>query len=101
MIVSLYRDVVHQIVYPASIPPNNISLNFKFDESCHHYSSNKTDLITMKFCTYQDSCAVLVCAKFHCYPTDIRENMNQFYMNGICNLMKILFVWWVVRTVGT
>ena len=27
----------------------------------------------MKFCTYQDSCAVLVCAKFHCDLTFMRK----------------------------
>ena len=49
----------------------------KFDENCHHYSLIKTaDPITTKFCTYQDSCAVLVWSRFGCDQTDMTVNTN-------------------------
>ena len=35
------------------------------------------DPISMKFCTYQDSTAVLVCTEFNCDQTDMRENMRK------------------------
>ena len=48
---------------------------FKFDENRHHHSLAKTDHITMKFCTKQDSSAVLACAKFHYDRPDIKEHI--------------------------
>ena len=47
---------------------------FKFDEGCFYYK--KTILNMMKFCTYQDSCAALVCAKFCHDPADTKENIG-------------------------
>ena len=50
--------------------------NSKFDENYYCCSSKKTNLITTQFCTYQDSSAVLACAKF-CYDqTHLREDMH-------------------------
>ena len=40
--------------------------NFEFDKDSLVYTSSYITQITKKFCTYQDSTAVLVCAKFHC-----------------------------------
>ena len=34
--------------------------------------------ITTNFCTYQDNWVVLVCAKFCCDQTDMRENIDKF-----------------------
>ena len=45
---------------------NQILSNFKFDLDMFVYMCSHINLITRKFCTYQHSCAVLVCAKFCC-----------------------------------
>ena len=47
-----------------SVPLTICLRSFKFSENYKHFWWQKIDLITMKFCTYQDSYAVLVCAKF-------------------------------------
>ena len=61
--------------------------NIKCDKSYNHYSLKKTTLITMKICTYQDSSAVLVCAKFHCDHINISENINEHIS------IKFVFLW--------
>ena len=50
---------------PAPSPTMNW-LNFKFYYDMFAYIFSLICLITMDLCTYQDSTAVLVCAKFHC-----------------------------------
>ena len=50
--------------------------NSKFDEICLCYSLTKTDPITKKFCTPQDHCTVLECAKFHCDLIDVRDDIK-------------------------
>ena len=54
----------HVLVF---VPLTKFELNFKFDSDYQTlvYILFPISLITMIFCTYQDSCPVLVCAKFH------------------------------------
>ena len=40
--------------------------------------NSKSDPITTKFCTYQDSYTVLVRTKFHCNQTDILESIFKY-----------------------
>ena len=56
------------------VPLMKFPSNSKADENII-ITKMTTDLLTMKFCTYQDSYAVLVRAKFHCDQTDIRGNI--------------------------
>ena len=58
--------------------------NLIFHENNYH----KTDPITMKFCTYQDSTAVLVCAKFHCDRIDVRGCITKYILKLDRNCMS-------------
>ena len=64
-----------------SIQLNIFQSKSKSNEICHHYSLEKSYLIRMKLCTYQDSCAVLVCAKYHC--DDSNRYINTEYHTSI------------------
>ena len=55
---------------------------------CLCYSSKQTGPITMKFCTFQDSCAVLECAKFLCDWIDVREDKNECILKFNRNLFS-------------
>ena len=60
-------------------------LNLKLEENNHHYRL-KIFPMTTKSCTYQDSTAVLVCAKFGCDRIDVGENSNDLlikFENGL------------------
>ena len=59
MCISMTLDQMH-------IPLMKFSSNFKTDYNTFTYIFFHINAITTNFCTYQDSCAVLVCAKF-CY----------------------------------
>ena len=63
-------------------------------QNYYRYSSKMTGLITMKFCTYQDSTAILVCTKFHCEQTDMRRYERTSF-NWIWNLVQFSLVGWV------
>ena len=48
------------------VPLTIIGWNSEFNENQNQCSFMNTDMITTKFCTYQDSTAVLVYAKYCC-----------------------------------
>ena len=46
---------------------------------------------TKKFCTNQESCAVLICVKFHCDLTNKRDNVNKHIL--IKTFLKLEWNW--------
>ena len=56
---------------------------YRIDEYFHSYDFKKVQLITTKFCTYQDSTAVLVCATFCCDQTYIRWYINILILSSL------------------
>ena len=49
-----------------AVPLKKIFIKCHLLSNCNRHRLKKADPITMTFCTYQDSTAVLVCAKFRC-----------------------------------
>ena len=62
---SLLRQITYTMGY-VDHPTDANSINSKFCQNMSAYNSFHFCPITTKFCTYQDSTAVLVCAKFCC-----------------------------------
>ena len=51
--------------------------------------------MTTKFCTYQDSFAVLECAKFCCHWTEMTKDINKFILVEFENGLEISWIWQV------
>ena len=66
--------------------------NAIFNKNIHHYSSNETDLITTKCRIYQDSTAVVPCAKFLCDRSDTSENIGKYILIDFKNLSLVGWV---------
>ena len=67
-------------LYQAPVPLKIIQLNSELDEICLRYGLKKTDPIAKKFCTFQDSTAVLECTQFLSDWIDVREDTNKCYL---------------------
>ena len=57
---------VGKLIGQRAVPLKKFFIKWHLLLNCHRHRLKKGDPITMKFCTYQDSTAVLVCAKFRC-----------------------------------
>ena len=66
---------------------NQILSNFKFDLDMFVYIFSHINPITRKFCTYQDSCAVLVCAKFRC------DQVTHLQTTAMTTFIKFKILW--------
>ena len=77
---------------PTQLKPYQATVTLKMLLKNFFINFKKTHLITLKFCTYRDSCAV--CAKFQCDQINRGENISESILNEFWNSILISLRTW-------
>ena len=84
---------------PVACSTNKIFMKFEIQPT-YHYAIHMRQ-ITMKCCTYHDSCAVVVCAKFICDCSSLYKTIAIFICIEFRICVKILLVKWALGSIAS